>query len=349
MNILIIRTSALGDIVHSLPVLSALRQSYPTARIGWVVEKVFAPLLTDHPKVDEVFPVRLKAWRKSLGQASTRQQVRRFLSDLRGFGADLAIDLMGNHKGGILAFVSGARRTLGAVRRDRREGSSALWVRQRVPTPSRHAVDRYLDLLAALDIRVDEADFDPDNILPEVPASLPDLLNGADASPTRPYVIIQAGAGWGNKTYPPAWWGTVAQGLAQDPGIDVQVPIAPGEEHLAAAIVEASGGAATAIDATGFPLLAALLRGSTLVLGGDTGPIHLAHALGRPVVSIIGPTDPWRNGPYRDAESTLWKELPCSNCYKRFDEPRACLLSIPPSEVLAKARERLREQGVEGR
>lgn len=337
MNILIIRTSALGDIVHSLPVLAALRRELPEARIGWVVEKVFAPLLTDHPWVDEVFEVRMRPWRKGLHRAETRREAGRALAAIRRFRADVAIDLMGNHKGGLLARLSGAQRTVGAVRADRREGSSAVWIGRRVPTPSRHAVDRYLDILSALDIQSQGTDFAPQHILPQVPTSAEGVLEQCP----RPFVIIQAGAGWGNKTYPPAWWGTVARGLAQDPGIDVRVPIAPGEEHLAQAIVEASDGAAVAVDAKGFPLLAALLRRSALVLGGDTGPVHLAHALEIPVVCVIGPTDPWRNGPYRDDEGIVWNELPCSNCYKRYAEPRQCLLGIPPSTVLERARKRL--------
>lgn len=342
MNILIIRTSALGDIVHSLPVLTALRRRLPEARIGWVVEKVFAPLLNDHPWVDDVFEVRMRPWRKRFHHAETRREAGRALAAIRDFRADVAIDLMGNHKGGLLARLSGARRTVGAQRRDRREGSSAVWIGERVPTPSRHAVDRYLDVLSALDMfpRTGDdppADFSPQHILPRVPESAKTVLEQCP----RPFVIIQAGAGWGNKTYPPAWWGAVARGLAEDPGIDVRVPIAPGEEHLAKAIVDASEGAAVAVDAKGFPLLAALLRRSALVLGGDTGPVHLAHALEIPVVCVIGPTDPWRNGPYRDDEGILWKELPCSNCYKRYTEPRECLLGIPPSAVLTRARQRL--------
>lgn len=324
--------------------LSALRRHYPEARIGWVVETVFAPLLRGHPWVDEVFEVRLRGWRKELGQRQTRQQIRQLIRNLRAFDADLAIDLMGNHKGGLLTFLSAAKRTLGARRRDRREPSSALWVRHRVATPSQHAVDRYLDLLAGLDLPKEAADFAPDHILPEVPAVARRLL----AAQTRPYVVIQAGAGWGNKTYPPAWWGAVARGLREDPGVDVWVPIAPGEEHLAQDLVAASDGAAVAVEGKGFALLAALLRSSVLVLGGDTGPIHLAHALGKPVVAVIGPTDPWRNGPYQDPESILWRQLPCSNCYKRYEEPRPCLLSISPDEVLERARQRLRDHGFTG-
>lgn len=344
MRILLVRTSALGDIIHCLPVLSALRRHYPEARIGWVVEKVFAPLLRHHPLVDEVFEVRLRGWRKELGRGTTRQEILQLMRDLRAFEADLAIDLMGNHKGGFLTFLSGAKRTLGARRQDRREPSSAIWLRQRVSTPGRHAVDRYLDLLTGLDIPRQEADFSPAHILPQVPEIAHRLL----AAQQRPFVIIQAGAGWGNKTYPPAWWGHVAQGLRQDPGVDVWVPIAPGEEHLAQELVVASDGAAVAVEGKGFPLLAALLRSSILVLGGDTGPIHLAHALGKPVVMVVGPTDPWRNGPYQDPEGILWHQLPCSNCYKRFEEPRPCLLAISPDAVLGRARQRLRQQGFTG-
>ncbi len=332
-NILILRTSALGDIVHALPVLAALRRHFPRARIGWVVEKVFAPLLAGHPHIDRLVEVRMRGWRKSLSSPQTRREVAAARGALNAFRADTALDLMGNHKGGFLARMSGARRRIGAAKADRREPSSALWINELVPTQGQHAVDRGLSLLTPLGVPPEAPDFGPEHILREVPTAAQAFLEER----RRPYVLIQAGAGWPNKTYPAAWWGEVAREIVARTGHEVWVPIAPGEEHLAEAIVTHSEGAAQAVDAGPFAVLAAFLRNSRLVLGGDTGPIHLAHALGVPVLCLIGPTDPLRNGPYGTPEQVLWKRLPCSCCYKRFSSPKACLLGISPSEVVERA------------
>ncbi len=340
MNILIVRTSAMGDIVHCLPVLRALRRELPEARIGWVVERAFAPLLDGHPDVDELITVRLRPWRKRLLAAPVRREIGAARCALRRFRADVALDLMGNHKGALIARASGAARTVGAVRGDRREASSALWIGEPVPTPGRHAVDRALAVLTALGLAAADpekvpADFGGAELMAHPPAAAEAFLAGQ----RDPFVVIQAGAGWGNKTYPAAWWGQVARDLHRQTGLGVLVPTAPGEEHLARGVAAASGGTARSVDAASLPFLAALLRAGRLVLGGDTGPIHLAHALGTPVLCLIGPTDPERNGPYRSPRQVLWRRLPCSCCYKRFPDPRACLLNLPPRDVVDRARE----------
>lgn len=334
MKILVVRTSAMGDIIHSLPVLTALRRALPEARIGWVVEQHFSALLDDHPWVDEVFPVRLRPWRRRPFDPGVWREAGSALRRIRAFRADLALDLMGNHKGALVARFSGARRVIGAARADRREGSSALWIHQGVPTPGRHAIDRSLDLLTPLGIAPGPVDFAGQHLLPTPTPEAEDFL----ARQHRPYVVIQAGAGWANKTYPAERWGAVARALRSDPGVEVYVPLAPGEEHLAQAVVAASDGAARTVDARAFAFLAALLRHSQLVLGGDTGPIHLARALDTPVLCLVGPTDPDRNGPYATPQQVLFEPLPCSFCYKRFDEPKACLLAFHPDRVVAHAR-----------
>lgn len=334
-HILIVRTSALGDIIHALPVLTALRRRYPEARIGWAVEKTFAPVLADHPWIDELFEVRLRPWRKR--PWAVRHEIRNAIQRLRTFRADLAIDLMGNHKGALLARASGARYILGPSRAFRREGSSALWIHRGVDTPGRHAVDRYLDVLAPLGLPPAEVDFAAQHILTQPPDDIRHFLGARE----RPFVLIQAGAGWANKTWPAPWWGQVARALRDDPGVDVFVPLAPGEESLAQTLVDTSDGAARTVDTRPFAALAAVLRRGRLVLGGDTGPLHMAHAFGTPVLCLVGPTDPERNGPYRSPEQWLWHELPCSNCYKRFDEPKACLLALHPDRVIERARELL--------
>jgi heptosyltransferase-1 len=154
-------------------------------------------------------------------------------------------------------------------------------------------------------------------------------------------VLIHPGAGWANKIYPPERWGEVARRLADAPGIAVRVASARGEERLAAAIEESSGGAARVVPAGDLPALAALLRRARLVLGGDSGPTHLAHALGTPVLMVMGPTDPAKHGPYGAPERALWRLLPCSFCYRRFGETKACLLEIPADKVAERAEELL--------
>ncbi len=328
MRVLIVRTSALGDIVHVLPVLTALRRHHPDAAIGWVIEETFAPLLEDHPDLDRLILARTKKWRKSPLALATLRGVRDFASELQEFGADLVLDLMGNHKAGAICALTMADRRIGLARGDRREPSSALWLSEGCEAIGPHAVDRALSLLDALGLPIEEADFAGERLLSEAQPGDDDRA---------PYVAILPGAGWANKRYPESWWGEVARRLADGDRLEVRVLPGPGEEGAAAEVVEASGGRARAMPAGGLRQLAASLRGARLVLGGDTGPVHLAHALGVPVLCVMGPTDPERNGPYRSPDQALWKLLPCSFCYRRFDEPKACLLEIPPRTVATRA------------
>lgn len=332
-RILIVRTSALGDVVHCLPVLTALRRRFPDARIGWVVEEAMAPVIANHPDLDEVFPVRFRPWRHRLLAPRTWSEMGTLRQRLRHFDAEVALDLMGNHKAALVARVSGAPRRIGLVRTQRREPSSALWINEPVTLPgdgeTLHAVDRALALAHTLGVPADEpADFGGDKLFRSPSRA---------GEPDEPHVLIQPGAGWGNKTYPPESWGRVAAELRDALGWPARVAIAPGEVDLTRRVVAASDGAATAVAAQGLPALASRLRAARLVLGGDTGPTHLAHALGTPVLCVMGPTDPALHGPYGAPERALSVRLPCSFCYKRFDEAKACLLSIPPRRVVAKA------------
>ena len=339
MNLLLVRTSALGDVVHALPVLTAARRHFPEARIAWVVEEVFAPLLEGHPDLDLVLPVRLRAWRTRTFDGRTRREAAAFLRALRAFRADVALDLMGNHKAGVLARLSGARRRIGPARHQRREPSSVVWITEGVEARGEHAVDRGLAVLEGLGVPPGAADFGPERLVP-------DRGPGREKSPEEDgagFVLLHPGAGWGNKVYPPERWGRVARGLADATGLPVRVALAPApaERELAATVVATSGGAAGTVEAPDLPALAALSRGARLVLGGDTGPVHLAHALGTPVLQVMGPTDPRRHGPYGAPERALARPLPCSYCYRRFDETKACLLEIPPAAVVERAAEML--------
>ncbi len=336
MRILILRTSALGDVVHALPVLTALRRHLPEAKIGWVVEAGMAPVLAGHPDLDELLVVRLRQWRKLSRQGVG--ELGGFLKALRRFAPDVALDLMGNHKAGVLAHLSGARRRIGFARRERREPSSALWINRPVVPRGTHAVDRMLSLLDGLGLPPEPADFGPEKLFRQEPEAARDLF----ATDPEPFALLHPGAGWGNKRYPPAWWGQAARLLQQDTGLPTWVAVAPGEKTLAAEVEAASEGAARTVPAPDLPVLAALIRRARLMLGGDTGPTHLARALGTPSLMVMGPTDPERHGPYGAPESALFKRLACSFCYQRLAETKACLLEVPPRLVAARAAELLR-------
>lgn len=338
MRILIVKTSALGDVVHALPVLGALRRHFKEARIAWVVEEWIAPLLLGHPDLDEVIPVRLGAWRKRPVAPATLRELARLHRRVAEFSPDIALDLMGNHKAGILAALSFADRRLGAARPFRREPSSAIWINEGVPLPegqSGHAVDRMLALVGGLGVPNEPAEFQPDKILPG--------METTTEVPSR-FALLHPGAGWGNKKYPAAGWGRALAALAVETGLPGIVAVGPGDEGLAAEIVAASGGAARAFPAE-IPAFAALARRAEIVLGGDSGPTHLAHALGRPVLMIMGPTDPVLHGPYGAPHLALAKRLPCSFCHRRFAEVKACLLEIAPRQIAARAGEILRSNG----
>jgi heptosyltransferase-1 len=339
LRILIVRTSAMGDVVHALPVLTALRRHFPEARIGWVVEEAMAPVLEGHPDLDERITVRLRHWGKEPFSGRTRRELGAFLSALRRFSADVTLDLMGNHKAGAIARLSRSGRRIGAARPSRREPSSALWINRPVATRGTHAVDRMLSLLDGLEVPPEPADFGPDKIFRgDLPAAAQEVF----AAHPEPFAALHPGAGWANKIYPPERWGQVARRLREATGLSTLVALARGEEKLAAEVEASSGGAARAVAAPDLPTLAALLRRARLVLGGDSGPTHLAHALGTPILMVMGPTDPERNGPYGAPEQAIWKVLPCSFCHRRFQETKACLLEIPPDRVAERAVEILR-------
>lgn len=332
MRILLIRTSALGDVVHCLPVLSALRRELPEAVLGWIVEGAMEPVLQGHPDLDELIVVRLRAWRHRLTARRTRRELRELRHRLRAFRPDVVLDLMGNHKAGALAWLSGCRRRIGLERRARREPSSALWINESVPPRGDHAVDRAMSLLPALGLRQARVDFQGEKLFREPSAEADRLTAGGGE-----YVLLSPGAGWHNKRYPARSWAAAASQLAESSSLEVWVTCGPGEEDLAQEVVSHARGEVRWIGLTDLPTLAWLLRRARLFLGGDTGPLHLAHALGTPVLSVMGPTDPERHGPYGAPDRALALSLPCSHCYRRMNQPKGCMLALPPRQVVARA------------
>ena len=334
-RILIVRTSAMGDIVHALPVLDRLRQSLPNARIGWVVEQVFAPLLEGHSDLDAVIPIGLRPWRRGALSRRAWREFGVFFKALDDFSADTVLDLMGSHKAGLIGACTLADRRLGLAFRDRREPSSAIWLSETAPARGSHAVDHMLSVLEAGQLITSSdalASFGGHKLHAQPWVQGP----GEDDA----FALLHPRTAWSNKDYPSESWGQVVRSIRQESGLETWVVWGPGEESTARQVAQRGGGRVLERLQT-IPQLVALSRAARIVLGGDTGPLHLAHAVGTPVVCVMGPTDPERNGPYRAPGSVVVHRLPCSFCYQRLDEAKPCLLNISPERVVEKALELL--------
>lgn len=306
MKGLVVRLSSIGDVVHTLPAAAALgRNGWQT---GWLVEPLSRPLLDGNPALSwlTVAPAA-KAFRLSEAWVGVRR--------LRSAGYDVALDFQGLWKSAAWARASGATRTLGFARAWRREpaSTSLLGEAAELSADAVHVIDKNLALLRPLGI---------DALgLREFP--LPPARSEEDAVTRRlaeigleGFVVLNAGGGWKNKLWPAERFGALARAL-RDRGLRSIVTWGPGEEGLADRVVEASAGAAIRCFPTTLLELVALLRRARLVVAGDTGPLHLACAVGTPVVGIYGPTDPARNGPFDPADRVVRHAPSCAPCHRR--------------------------------
>jgi lipopolysaccharide heptosyltransferase I len=288
-RILIVRLSALGDAIHGLPVACALRHSMPNATIGWVVEGRTAELLEGHPAIDHVI-------RTSRGWLKSPRAVLDLRRRLKGLRFDIAIDLQCLTKSAIAARLSGARRRMGMAGEDGREASRWLH-NDLVEVAGEHVIDRYLSMLRPLGIKAPAVRFD----LPELPAdaSTASRFLAAEGLVAGRFAILNPGAGWPSKIWPAERYGEVARRLAGEHGLpSVAVWGGAAEKPLGEAIVAASGGAARLAPSTTVSELAALCRRAGLFLGSDTGPMHLAVAVGTPTASMHGTSQGQRCGAY---------------------------------------------------
>jgi heptosyltransferase-1 len=338
LRVLVVRLGAMGDVLHALPALAALRERLPYCYLGWVIEPRWAPLLRTHegatphtpamPLVDRVHAAHARGWARSpLSRASWRA-MRTLRSELQAEHYDLAIDLQGAVRSALIGRASGAR----LVGEDDPRERPARWLfAQKVKTHGMHVIEQAAEVVAAATaLRIEP-------LLPPLAVSTEaEAVIAAQWPADRPLAVLHPGAGWGAKRWPAERYGAVAAALSAY-GYTVAVNGAPGEEALAAEVVRSSGGVAR-VARTDLAELIALTRRSALVVGGDTGPVHLGSALGKPVVGIFGPTDPARNGPYGVAARVL-RHPASRRDHTRRSAPEAGLLSITVDEVLAAAHE----------
>jgi heptosyltransferase-1 len=344
-RLLIVRLSSMGDVIHALPAAQALREAFPNAMIGWLIEERWAELLcspgaprrrprsAQGPLADWVHPVSLTGWRKSLFTIATVQEIAKVWNDVRSAGYDVAVDLQGAIRSAMLARWSGARVVYGAA--EPRESPASLWYTRWVIARGAHVVEQNLSIVSAVagrELSVPRVEFPRDV---EAERRIERRLVEAGV---REFAILNPGAGWGAKRWPAERYGHVARALAVD-GVHAILNYGPGEEELARQAAAASAGAASPMKCSITELIA-LTRRARLFIGGDTGPMHLAAALQVPVVAIFGPTDPARNGPYQtsNAGSAVLRNPASPTTHARQSQPDQGLLEIGVDAVVDAAR-----------
>jgi heptosyltransferase-1 len=344
-SILIVRLSAMGDIIHTLPAAAALRQAFPYATIGWLVEERWAQLLCtsryprsgarspQRPLVDHVHTVNTAEWRRSPFSFNSWQQIAVSLSELRGVQYDATIDFQGAIRSALLARWSGAPIVYGSIQP--RENAASMFYTRKILPAGTHVVEQALALSSAL-LPMGSAES-----LIEFPVD-PDAEHKVAAltADLNAFAILNPGAGWGAKRWPAERYGQVAQELAKD-GLSSLINFGPGEESLAVSVEAASAGAARRVSCSLSELIA-LTRRARLFIGGDTGPMHMAAALKVPVVAIFGPTNPARNGPFGTRSIVLRSTISTTD-HTRYRDPEKGLLEITVTEVLAAARKLFRD------
>ena len=331
--ILIVRLGALGDIVHALPVAAALRARFGDARIDWVVDERHRELLDLVPVVDRRIVLRTRS-------ASLRRRVTELRRTLARESYDVAIDVQGLLKSAVVARLSRARRILGFTPPHLRERVARFFYTEtHDPGVTAHVIEKNLTLAASLGADVSRIRFP---LTVPVSAALDAVRARRSVVGETTFVVLNPGAAWPNKRWPPARFGAVAQWLRRERGLSSVVTWGPGDETMAAAVVDGAAGAAELAPTTSISDLVAIVRDATLMVSGDTGPVHLAAAVGTPIVGIYGPTDASRNGPWSVDDVTVSRFTACS-CHhrRRCRVARWCLEDISVDDVTAAIARRL--------
>lgn len=303
-RILIIKPSSFGDIVHLFPTLQLLNERLPGVSADFLIHPAFAPLLEFSP-----LPIRRKILfdRKALGKVTTfAKAAAALLRELRQEKYDLVIDYQGLFRSGLCTGLSRAKCKAGAA--SPREKSANWFYNRRIISPPAHAVERYVRMTEAL-FNWEKGDVP----IPRLPVS----AAGAAMLPELPprYIVLLPGTRWESKRFPPALFRAIADELRRrDPGLHF---VAAGSSSEAAIAGEIGSGVLNLAGQTSLPGLFELLRGSCAVIGNDSGPLHAAAALQKPVFGFYGPTDPALTGPWGSTATAISTDAGCNGCLKR--------------------------------
>jgi len=342
VKILIVKVSAIGDVIHTLPALNAIRKHYPDASITWLVEEDAAPLVQGHKALDRVLVSKRKRWLKafrSLSFLNTIKEVYEFIKELRDTRYDIVLDFQALLKSGILIALARGRRKIGFGKGLEHMEHSYIFLNEHIPAVDMeiHALSRGMMLLHAVGIPANEVEY-------KLPVSNHDrkkidkLMKQHGINGLKSFIAINPVAKWETKLWPNEKFAELADTLIDR--YDMKIVFTGGikDYSINQAITSSmKGRAINFAGKTTLTELAALYEKATLLISTDTGPMHLGAAMGTPVVALFGPTASWRTGPYGLGHQIITAELECSPCFKRCCETIACMHQISVAQVLEAA------------
>ena len=336
VKILILKPSSLGDVVQALPVLRLLKRHLPASEIYWWIDSNLAPLLEGDPDLAGVILFERRRWASPLRWGEVWRSVR----ELRQQAFDWVIDLQCLFRSGVFAWLADGKLSIGLD--EPREGARGFYDHiVRRPSALTHAVEWYLRVLPVLGVPVNA----PFQWLPPRPALAASLRHKWPVNGTR-WIILQPGARWQTKNWPVESYAELVRMLAPvTPGFRFAILGGNDDRPLGELIAQADP--ARCLDLTGrlsLPEMVEWVRLSELMVSNDTGPMHVAAALGTPVIALFGPTEPRRTGPYHQLDHVLQLDLPCVPCLKghcAYVKPFECLRAISPATVLEAVQSRL--------
>ncbi len=322
-RILIVKPSAIGDVVHTLPVLNLLRKRYPTAYIAWMITPTCGGILAGHPQINDTIPFE----RKKLSRTWA------LIRALRQGHFDLVIDLQGLFRSGLFTWLSGAAVRVGFA--NARE-MAPMFYTHHVPVPDTevHAIDRYLSMAEAVGCELSPVEyvFPTDHTDRQAVNAM--LGDGS------PFAVMLPGTNWATKRWPAEKFAGMASPLKERFGLRTVLAGGPRDGDAVAKLLPDS---LNLCGRTSLRQLVALLEKASLVIANDSGPMHIAVALGRPLVTPFGPTNPVRTGPYGRSGSVVRVDLPCSPCYSKICSHKSCMQWLDIDPMLEVARRELNQ------
>ncbi|RMG49370.1 MAG: lipopolysaccharide heptosyltransferase I [Acidobacteria bacterium] len=342
MKILIVKLSSIGDVIHTLPALAALRRRFPEARISWIVERSSASLLRDHPYLDDLIEIDTRLWRRRWSSPSTWRQMRSALTALRAHRFDVGLDFQGLLKSGLVLFLSGARRRIGFETACLREKPSALFLTEQVPVSDEvHVIEKNLALVRALGAEPG-ADYEFPLAISEEDRHV--VAHRLQSLAVESFAIVNPGGNWKGKRWAPENYAAICDYLWAEHGLVSVITHAPGEEALAEEVSRRARGSAIPFACT-LKQLAVLADRARLFIGGDTGPLHLAAARRTPIVAIFGPTPAGRNGPFSPHDIVVQDPRARVSPYYRRRRNEGSYIRVPVEEVKRAIERRLSNVG----
>ena len=338
MNILIVRLSAIGDVIHTLAAVAPLRRHFPGCTITWVAEETAAELIKGYPGIDRLIVSRRKQWLKDLKKlrwTHAAVETGQFLGQLRQDSYDLILDFQGLFKSGILVFFARGRRKLGYA--NAREAST-LFYTEKAPAPdfNEHAIKRHMALIHFLGVGESSPDFAPLYSRSDE-TSIEKLFDSEHIDRHKPVVAFHPSAMWKTKQWPRERVAGLCDMLQEQ--CNCQVLFVGGAEekkYLGQICALVRGKAVNLAGRTSLKELACLISKAALLLSMDSGPMHISCAVGTPAVGLFGPTATWRTGPFGENDRIIRKQLSCSPCFKKAKCPEGhhrCMQNITVEEV----------------